>query len=68
MLQSVNTNLYNRFSLTNDLIEKWDITILYSHRIFSLKALAELTKFLRVFCEILSLELLVSFTLLFLLK
>ena len=68
MLQSVNSNLYNQFSLTNDLIEKWDITILSSHRIFSLKALAELTKFSTVFCETVSPELLVSLTLLFLLK
>ena len=67
MLQSVNTTLYNPFSLINDL-EKWDITILSRQRISSLKALAELTKFSTVFCEILSPELLVSLTLLFLLK
>ena len=61
MLQSVNTILYNPFSLINDL-EKWDITIL------SRQWISSLTKFSTVFCEILSPELLVSFTLLFLLK
>ena len=67
MLQSVNTTLHNPISLINDL-EKWDSTILSRQWIPSLKALAELTKFSTVFCEILSPEPLVSFTLLFLLK